>query len=353
MGTRRPRSMPAQEVARALLQAADDADISLDPWQIAAADRLAHLAGTLALPARRRVASGGVYIWGPVGRGKTWLLDAFFDALPTQRKKRVHLHTLLRDLHRAVHAHRSAAHAFDAAVEELLADCAVVCFDELHLHDVGDAMLISRVLHRLGQRDIALVATSNYAPEALLPNPLYHHLFQPSIELIRRRTSVVEVCGPTDYRTSPVVSARGSGGFRSGALVWAGPPRQPATQGLQTPGAATDVELRVGSRVVRALRAEGPRVWFDFAQLCESATSVTDLLALAERFQAWVVVGVPRLADRPPDAQQRFLNLVDVLHDRDVALTLVCEDSPDLLLIGSVCLPDVERAASRLALLRR
>jgi cell division protein ZapE len=278
------------------------------------------------------------------------LLDAFFEAAPTARKKRVHFHTLFRELHAAVHAHRSATHAFDAAVEELLTECTVVCFDEFHFHDIGDAMLVSRLLRRLFERGTTLVATSNYPPEGLLPNPLYHDQFQPTIDLIRQHLTVLQITGPTDYRAD-IRPENGSGGFRAGALIWPGTDEQLASLGLSQPAAGDARALKVGSRTVQALRAEESLVWFDFAQLCESHTSSSDLLVLADRFRAWVVSAVPGLASRSADAQQRFVNLIDIIHDRDIKLTLICDVPPGVLLADQLLVPDSDRTASRLQLI--
>ena len=341
----------AAQPGACLRAAAVNADLVLDPWQEAAAHALEDLALTLTRRRRRRRrGAGGLYLWGPVGRGKTWLLDAFFDAVPIDGKMRVHFHSLFADLHAGVRAHRSATHAFDTAVEQMLSGLDLVCFDEFHFHDIGDAMLVSRLRQRLFERGIMLVTTSNYPPTGLLPNPLYHHLFEPAIDQIGRHMKVVELAGPTDYRTEAGRRRRREG-FRSGALVWPGTDEQLATVGLRPPTAGDATILQVGPRAIRALRAEGPVVWFEFAQLCESPTSSLDLLALADRYSTWVVSSVPQLARRPADAQQRFVNLIDILHERDTRSILLCDEPPAALLAGRLLVPDTDRTASRLQLI--
>jgi cell division protein ZapE len=329
---------------------AADAGFVLDPWQETAVYALDRLAGNLARRRLHRGSSRGIYLWGPVGRGKTWLVDAFFDVAPIDGKVRVHFHSLFRDLHAAVRANRAATHAFDAAVDELLSGCELVCFDEFHFHDIGDAMLVSRLLQRLLERRITLVATSNYPPSGLLPNPLYHHLFQPAIDLIGRHLDVLEVAGPTDYRTE-ARAARDGQGFGSGTVVWPGNEQPLAAHALRPPAAEVTTVLDVGTRSVLALHAEGRVAWFDFAQLCERRLSSSDLLALADRYSTWIVSSVPQLSSRPADAQQRFANLIDIAHDRDIKLTLICDVPPDALLDGELLVPDTERIASRLQLL--
>lgn len=339
-----------QGITSALLEAARRAGLELDASQIAAVaslDRLHRAPG-----GRRRSGPSGVYLWGPVGRGKTWLLDTFYDAAPTKAKRRVHFHDFFRDLHAAVGAHGSAAHAFDAAVSALVDGCDLMCFDEFHFHDIGDAMLVSRLLRRLFASRVRFVTTSNSAPEDLLPNPLYHHLFQPAIDLIRSQMDVVRVDGPVDYR--PLTPA-GTGplGFRSGAVLWPGTEKQLSGLGLRRPALADATAVAVGTRRLQTLRIDSQLIWFDFDDLCDAPTAASDLLVLTEQFSTWVVSGVPPLSDCSADAQQRFVNLVDVLHDRDVRLFLVCDAPPASVTAGDRLPPDFTRTASRLSLLAR
>lgn len=342
---------PSNRSAEPLHRAAVDAGFQLDFAQRQAAERLERLAGTVGSRQRRRDRVRGLYLWGPVGRGKTWLLDAFYDLAPTASKRRVHFHGFFRDLHGAVHANRSSRHAFDAAVDELFEGCELMCFDEFHLHDVGDAMLVTRLLRTIFHRGVVLVATSNYPPHGLLPNPLYHPLFQPGIDLIRSHMELLEVAGPTDYRTA---LERGGPqcGFRSGAFVWPGGREQLVDAGLRLPEVHERTRVVVGSRALTAWAVRGDLVWFDFRDLCDTPTSALDMLVVAERFTSWVVSNVPPLAECSPDVQQRFVNLVDVLHDRDAALTLVANGPLEALLAGDHLPPDIHRTASRLQLLR-
>nr|WP_281250386.1 cell division protein ZapE [Rhodococcus marinonascens] len=147
--------------------------------------------------AQCRAGVRGVYLWGPVGRGKTWLMDRFYESSPVP-KRRVHFHDFFHRLHAAAHTLGS----IDRAIDATLGDIRLLCLDEFHLHDVGDAMLMARLLKALFARGITLVVTSNYSPGGLLPNPLFHHLFEPSISMLARNLSVVRVAGPTDYRAS-------------------------------------------------------------------------------------------------------------------------------------------------------
>lgn len=333
--------------------AAAAAGFELDEAQRPAAQALeAMLAriGRRAPTGRRARRPHGLYLWGPVGRGKTWLLDTFYGAAPTGAKRRLHFHAFFRDLHAAVHRHRGAPHAFDAAVAELLDGVKLLCFDELHLHDVGDAMLLTRMLRTLFERRIVLVATSNYPPGGLLPNPLHHHLFEPGIAMLESGLDVLAVDGPTDYRTLAGTASRR--GFRSGAYLWPGTTGQLARRGLAHPEGSRRAQVRLGSRTLPALSVREDLVWFDFHDLCDAPVSTLDVLTVAERFGTWVVSDVPRLVDCSPDAQQRFVGLVDVLHDRDAVLTLVAQAPLDQVLAGPLAPPDIRRTASRLRLLQ-
>ncbi len=274
----------------------------------------------------------------------------------------MHFHDFFRQLHEAVHRHRDTPSAINSAVSQLLADCALLCFDEFHAHDIGDAMLVTRLFRDLFARRTVLVTTSNYPPDGLLPNPIYHHLFLPAIEMIKREMDVVEVAGPTDYR-AVAHPTQSEAGFRRGAYLWPGRDDQLAGAGLVRPGTQEKTVVGVAGRDLPALAVRDDHVWFDFVDLCERPTSALDVLALTDRFTVWVVEGLRRLAECSPDARQRFVHLVDVLCDRDVVLFLI-GDVPlaDVLrgkdlrgddLRGDKLPADISRTASRLSLLRQ
>jgi cell division protein ZapE len=295
----------------------------LDDAQLDAITKLNELAG------RRR----GVYLHGPVGRGKSFLADALFDVLP-EPKKRVHFHAFFQELHRRISERLHERGAVARAVKELIGPATVLAFDELHVHDVGDAMLMTRLLEALQARRVMIIATSNYPPDGLLPNPLYHDHFLPGITLIKELMDAVELNGATDYRhlhTEP------RSRFETGEITKAADlPTIPTTLG-------------VNGRTITALGTDDTKVWFGFGDLCEKPTSTQDYLVLADDFDDWVIVGVPRLETRDREAQQRFANVVDVLVDKDVRLTLV-SDHPLGDIIGGHPL-DLARTASRLELI--
>lgn len=293
-----------------------DVEVVLDDVQRGAAAVLDETARRL---------QGGVYLWGPVGRGKSMLMDRFFDSVRVP-KRRVHFHDFLGGLYADAH---------------LLDGCRLLCFDEFHVHDVGDATLVARLLRQIAERGITLVVTSNYPPTGLLPNPLFHHVFEPSIGWIERNLTVVAVHGPIDYRRQGVVNARDAR-FASGAYVLdANLPDTPHRT------------VRPGNRAITALAVSGREIWFDFGGLCRDATAASDYLTLAETYDCWTISAVPRLRDTDPNAIRRFGNLVDVLYDKNVRLTLVAAAPLHELVEDAWGHLDVERLVSRLSLLRQ
>ncbi|WP_085579677.1 MULTISPECIES: cell division protein ZapE [unclassified Pseudomonas] len=261
-----------------------------------------------------------LYLHGAVGRGKSWLLDGFFQALPTERKRRLHFHEFFAQLHQGMFSHRAQDDALAATLDDLLHGCRVVCFDEFHVHDIGDAMLIARLFKALFERGTVLLVTSNYPPEGLLPNPLYHARFKPVIDLINARMQVMEVGGPHDYRSQARQHAHQI--FTQGHYVWPATPAQRERLGLP-PRDAKPQPLAVGSRHVRAWLLDRRRVGFTFSDLCEQPTAVMDYLELCRRFDHWIIDDLPELGECSIAAQQRFINLIDVLYDQDKHLTLL------------------------------
>ncbi|UII69475.1 cell division protein ZapE [Pseudomonas sp. HN11] len=289
-----------------------------------------------------------LYLHGPVGRGKSWLLDGFFQALPIAEKQRVHFHDFFARLHRGMFTHREQNDALAVTLDELLTDCRVLCFDEFHVHDIGDAMLITRLFKALFERGVLVLVTSNYAPQGLLPNPLYHERFKPVIDLIDARMEVLEVSSPQDFRSLP--QSQSAQRFTSGQYVWPGTARQREALGL--PAADCPPQpLAVGNRTLSCRRHVGRSIVFTFNDLCEQLTAVMDYLLLCQDYDHWIIDGLPQLAACPIAVQQRLINLVDVLYDRDKHLILIGEQPLDIALGGQAI--DLARTASRLGQLQQ
>ncbi|CAM3691017.1 Cell division protein ZapE [Pseudomonas reidholzensis] len=287
-----------------------------------------------------------LYLHGSVGRGKSWLLDGFFQALPVEAKRRLHFHDFFARLHQGMHRHRALDDALGATLDELIGNCQVLCFDEFHVHDIGDAMLLTRLFTALFERGVFLLLTSNYAPEGLLPNPLYHQRFLPVIRLINSSMQVLEVGGETDFRSLP--ANREHQRFTQGHYVWPGTAEQRLA--LAVPAVAP-VVLEVNNRPLRALASAGRQVMFSFDDLCEQATAVVDYLELVGRYDRWIIEGLDDLAERSLAAQQRFVNLVDVLYDQDRELVVIGRQALEVSLGGAIA--DLMRSRSRLGQLHQ
>ena len=324
-------------VSAALDAAATRSGIVLDPAQLLLVDRLAVLSAGI----ERRSTTQSLYIHGQAGRGKSWLADAFFVALPTVRKTRVHFHGFFDDLHRSIQDHRSERDAVERAIDDLTADSQLLFLDELHVHDSGDARLLTRLLEHVFRRELTVLATSNYAPDDLLPNPIWHHIFEPGIDLIKNNMEVYELGGATDYRTT---REDHSTGFAAG--VWA------RDSSIPEPDPEETTRVTVRGRQFPVLAARPGELRATFPQLCGSPTSTIEYLAWARSFPRWVVYGVPNFEDADADAQQRFINLIDVLVDIDVCATFVSSQSLTSFLRNASHRPDAFRMASRLQLLR-
>ncbi|WP_232528951.1 cell division protein ZapE [Mycetocola zhujimingii] len=330
-----------QRLSAALDAAAIRAGIALDPAQLLLVDRLAILSADIERRTLRRSTTQSLYIHGPAGRGKSWLADAFFVALPTARKTRVHFHRFFDDLHRSIQDHRSERDAVERAIDDLTGNSQLLFFDELHVHDSGDARLLTRLLEHVFRRKLTVLATSNYAPDDLLPDPIWHHIFEPGIDLIKNNMEVYELGGATDYRTT---HEDHSTGFAAG--VWARESPTPEPR----PEEATNLAVR--GRQFPVLAARPGELRATFAQLCGSPTSTIEYLAWARSFPRWVINDVPNFDDADAEAQQRFINLIDILVDADVCATFVSSHSLSSFLSIASRRPDAFRMASRLQLLR-
>ncbi|MEV0338002.1 cell division protein ZapE [Nocardia sp. NPDC050713] len=344
--------------------------IELARDQRAAADRLARLVDRRGRPVK---GARGVYLHGRPGRGKTMLMDRFLATVDADRAKRYHFHWFFAELHSTAHETGS----IHTAIERLLGAARLVCFDEFHVHDIGDAILVARMLDALFARRIALVLTSNYPPERLLPNPLFHDRFVPTIARIVEHLDVISVDGPTDYRTLRKRDA--TSGFAAGRYLVVPTETEEESLGGPASGAAADaitvsvdhcaartadaisvpvgdrtapaavaVTVPIGDRALRARAVDGDAITLDFTALCGTPTSAADYVDLTRRFRRWTIHNVPRLREVPPDWAMRLVNLVDVLYDANLELTLCAAAPLPELVDGVVGVPDISRTASRL-----
>ena len=287
----------------------------------------------------------GLYLWGGVGRGKTHLVNLFHDALPFAEKRRIHFHRFMQYVHAELKQLGRRADPLPIVADGLAAKVRVICFDEFHVGDIADAMLLGRLLDALFERCVTLVATSNIAPDDLYRGGLQRERFFPAIELIKRYTDVIHADGELDYRLRVLERA----------VTYRYPLDAAAAVGLQTSFAELgtdnpthDVDLTIEGRPVRALHLADGIAWFAFRELCETPRSPADYISLARRFHTILVESIPQLDDDRPDRVVRFVHLVDELYDRNVNLMVSAAVPIDDLYRGNGLEQRFERTRSRL-----
>ncbi|MER8980346.1 cell division protein ZapE [Mesorhizobium sp. M0870] len=323
------------------------------------AKRLAHKSSALGwLFARKREtheAVKGLYIHGGVGRGKTMLMDMFFDLLPVRRKRRVHFNDFMADVQDRIQKHRQARKNGDVReddpippVAKALAEQAwVLCFDEFSVTDIADAMILSRLFSALFASGVVLVATSNVAPENLYRDGLNRQLFLPFIGILERHTQVLALDADKDYRldklarTPVYVTPADAAADQLLDEVW-----QAMTRGAPT--AETSIALK--GRQVIVPRAAGDAARFSFADLCEKPLGARDFLAIAGRFSTIFIDHVPVLGEGKRNEAKRFILLIDTLYDHRMRLVASAEAPPQALYAAKrgVEVFEFERTASRL-----
>ena len=287
----------------------------------------------------------GIYVWGSVGRGKTLLVDFFFDSLPFDAKWRIHFHDFMEHVHAELKALGNRRDPLAAVADHMAARTTVLCFDEFHVSDIADAMLLGRLLGALFERGIALIATSNSAPADLYRDGLQREQFLPAIALIETHTEVVHLDSATDYRLRTLERE----------AVYHSPLDDDARAAMarcyaelapDSPARAGEVEVH-GRRIAVRGSAHGC-AWFDFAVLCQTARSTSDYLELARRYHTLLLSAVPAMDDDDNDAALRFMHLVDTVYDRNVNLVLSAEAEPAGLYRGTRLAERFQRTHSRL-----
>jgi cell division protein ZapE len=312
-----------------------------------------------AQPASQR----GVYLWGPVGRGKSMLMDLFFETAPLEKKRRTHFHVFMGEVHRLIDAWRKGdaaerrarfgQHKGDdpiAPVAELVASQArLLCFDELQVTDIADAMILGRLFEALFARGVTLVATSNREPDELYKNGINRQLFEPFIDLLKEQMDVVRVAGAHDYRLDRLRAA-------SSWFSPVGPDNERAFDALWRDMLGGDEEsgavLEVLGRKLSLPRAAGGLLRATFASLCATALGPNDYVALAERFHTVFLEDVPRLTPARREEARRFVILIDALYEARTRLVVLAEAEPVKLYPEGEGAFEFERTASRLQEMR-
>lgn len=286
----------------------------------------------------------GVYMWGGVGRGKSFLMDSFYSVVPVVRKTRVHFHEFMRDVHRQLDELKGIADPLDEVARRIARKYRLICFDEFHVSDIADAMILYNLLKGLFDNGVSFVMTSNYLPDNLYPDGLHRDRMMPTIQLLKDRLDVMNIDAGVDYRKRALEQVK----------IY------------HTPlGAKTDSELRnafasvaetadeeprvhIESREIHALRRAGTAIWFDFATLCGGPRSQNDYLEIASRFQTVILSGIPRMSAAMSSEARRFTWLIDVFYDHKVKLVMSAEVEPEELYTEGMLANEFHRTVSRI-----
>jgi cell division protein ZapE len=287
----------------------------------------------------------GLYFWGGVGRGKTYLMDLFFDALPFENKQRMHFHRFMRHVHQQLQALQGEPNPLRRIAEEFAQQYRVLCFDEFFVSDITDAMILAGLLDALFARGVVLVATSNVAPVNLYRNGLQRSKFLPAIDLLIARTETLNVDGGIDYRLRVLQDAEI---FHSPLDAAADASLARSFQSLSPDAGRVDVMLEIEGREIPTKRCGDGVVWFEFSALCEGPRSQNDYIELAMQFQTVLVSNVPRFTSQREDAARRFISLVDEFYDHNVKLILSAELPILELYQGDRLVFEFQRTESRL-----
>lgn len=286
----------------------------------------------------------GVYLWGGVGRGKSFLMDAFYTTVPLKRKGRLHFHEFMRGVHHQLDEVKGQQDPLDEVARRIAKRYRLICFDEFHVSDVADAMILHRLLFRLFELGTSFVMTSNYEPSTLYPDGLHRDRILPAIKLIQERMDVLNVDTGTDYRRRALEQVR----------VYLSPVTPDTQVELQqaferlSDTAPMKPLLTVENRELKAVALSGSVVWFDFATLCGGPRSQNDYLDLANRFQTIILSDVPRMTVRQASEARRFTWLVDVFYDHKVKLLISAECEPEALYTEGPMANEFHRTVSRL-----
>ena len=328
------RSDPAQLRAIAALQRCQD------EWAAYKARRGNAVTKLLVRPPIPR----GVYMHGGVGRGKSFLMDCFFQAVPLTRKTRLHFHEFMREVHRELQELKGQQNPLDELGRRIARRFRLICFDEFHVSDVTDAMILHRLLDALFAHRVSIVTTSNFHPDALYPNGLHRDRILPAIELLKRGLEVINVDNGTDYRRRALEHVQ--------LYHWPldGTADAALEQAFHELAEAHDEDpvLHIEHRELRSVRRAGGVVWFDFRTLCGGPRSQNDYLEIAQQFHTVMLSNVPQMQPRMASEARRFTLLVDVLYDRRVKLVMTAEVAAEDLYPEGPLSHEFPRTVSRL-----
>ncbi len=286
----------------------------------------------------------GVYMYGGVGRGKSFLMDCFFNAVPLKRKTRLHFHEFMREVHRELADLQGTVNPLDELGARLAKRYKLVCFDEFHVADVTDAMILHRLLDAMERNGVGMVTTSNFVPDGLYPDGLHRDRILPAIELLKRTMEVINVDNGTDYRRRTLEQVK----LYHTPLGDEAEAQMEDTFNRLAEAHDEDPVLHIEAREIRAIRKAGGVVWFDFRTLCGGPRSQNDYLELASQFHTVMLSNVPHMPVNMASQARRFTWLVDVLYDRRVKLILSAAVPAEQLYTEGPLSHEFPRTVSRL-----
>jgi cell division protein ZapE len=354
-----PFPSPRQDLRALYLHELAARGLSADLAQQAALEKLALLreqliarapssAGMLTRwlrPRSVKEAPRGLYLWGPVGRGKTWLMDLFFSSLPFREARRRHFHRFMQEVHCQLGTLKDQETPLEEVAEQIARDTRVLCFDELFVTDIADAMILGGLFEALFRRGVALVATSNSPPAELYKDGLQRQRFLPAIDHILRHVEVVRVDGGVDYRRRQLTQA---GTYLPAAAP--ATPREMEALFAQLSGhaSATEEPIEAAGRLIPVIRRAPGTAWFSFEVLCGGPRSQNDYIQIAREHASVLLSDVPVLDAMRDNEARRFIALVDELYDRRVKLIVSAAAAPAELYRGEALASAFERTVSRL-----
>lgn len=287
----------------------------------------------------------GIYLWGGVGIGKTFLMDCFYNCLPFDQKIRMHFHKFMQHIHDKLKIHQGEIDPLQAIAAELAKQTIVLCFDEFFVSDIADAMLLGRLLKTLFAKGVCLVTTSNTKPDDLYKNGLQRLQFLPAIALLKKNTEIIHISSDIDYRLRHLKEA----GVFYMPLGKIAEENMQKTFAILSQGRSVDfAPILINGRLIQIKKQTGDIVWFDFMEICSVPRSQHDYLVIAEKYRTVFISNIPVIAENARDTICLFVNLIDVLYDARVKLVVSAEESVPELYSRGYMLLEYTRTNSRL-----
>lgn len=287
----------------------------------------------------------GLYFWGGVGRGKSFLMDVFFACVPYKRKRRIHFHNFMAEVHHEMKLLAAAKDPLIALADRIEKSTRLLCFDEFHVSDIADAMILGRLLEALFERGVVMMITSNYPPDGLYPNGLQRQKFLPAIDLIKRHLRVVKIDSDKDYRLREMA---GSPLFMLSKNADTGARMEAIFQRLSAGTIQDGTQIEIQGRNIEVVKFSAQVAWFDFNAICAGPRAQPDYLDIAHRFSTILVSNIPQLTLNEAAEAQRFIWLVDVLYDNRVKLVASAAVPLEKLCVEGDHVKEFSRTLSRL-----